>query len=104
MGKGKRSSVSLEPPLTSADILLPNEKLLEPAPVYPQTPNHDEQDAPIFVLLTTYLSYFILIVVGHVRDFFGHWLSPKSFHHLYIKVCLSRDSNMLIFDFNVICV
>lgn len=28
-------------------------------------------DVPLFVLLSTYLSYAVLIIVGHIRDFFG---------------------------------
>ncbi|KAI0239541.1 serine palmitoyltransferase component [Massospora cicadina] len=28
-------------------------------------------DVPIFVLITTYLSFVLLVLIGHVRDFFG---------------------------------
>lgn len=37
---------------------------------------------PYYVLLCTYLSYLILITLGHVRDFFGKRFSPESFQHL----------------------
>lgn len=45
-------------------------------------PAHVEQDPPYYILLSTYISYLILICVGHVRDFVGKRLSPKSYTHL----------------------
>jgi hypothetical protein len=41
-----------------------------------------EQDPPYYILLSTYISYLILIVLGHVRDFVGKRLSPASYKHL----------------------
>jgi len=43
---------------------------------------HVEQDPPYYILLSTYISYLILIVLGHVRDFVGKRLSPASYKHL----------------------
>ncbi|KAI9005697.1 pyridoxal phosphate-dependent transferase [Hyaloraphidium curvatum] len=41
-----------------------------PPPPAPET--HGVPDAaPLFVLVTTYLSYLVLILFGHLRDFFG---------------------------------
>lgn len=40
------------------------------------------QEPGYYVYLTTYLSYVILIVVGHLRDFFGKRFYPRAFHHL----------------------
>lgn len=31
----------------------------------------DMESAPLFILVTTYLSYLVLIIFGHLRDFFG---------------------------------
>ena len=45
-------------------------------------PPHVEQDPPYYILLSTYISYLILIVLGHVRDFVGKKLSPASYKHL----------------------
>ena len=43
---------------------------------------HNEQDPPYYILLSTYLSYVILICIGHVRDFFGKRLRTKEYSHL----------------------
>ncbi|KAJ3503930.1 hypothetical protein NLJ89_g8211 [Agrocybe chaxingu] len=45
-------------------------------------PPHVEQDPPYYILLSTYISYLILICLGHVRDFVGKRLSPASYRHL----------------------
>lgn len=45
-------------------------------------PAHVEQDPPYYILLSTYISYLILICLGHVRDFVGKRLSPSSYKHL----------------------
>lgn len=39
-------------------------------------------EPPYYYLLTTYLSYLILIVFGHVRDFFGKRFRPDHYKHL----------------------
>ncbi|TGZ83611.1 PLP-dependent transferase [Ascodesmis nigricans] len=41
-----------------------------------------EDDPPYYYLLTTYISYLILIVFGHVRDFFGKIFREKNYKHL----------------------
>ena len=41
-----------------------------------------EQDPPYYILLSTYISYLILICLGHVRDFVGKRLNPSSYKHL----------------------
>ena len=45
-------------------------------------PEHVEQDPPYYILLSTYISYLILIVLGHIRDFVGKRLNPKWYSHL----------------------
>jgi 7-keto-8-aminopelargonate synthetase-like enzyme len=42
----------------------------------------EEANVPLFTLLTTYLSYAILIGIGHIRDFFGKRFRPKAYRHL----------------------
>ncbi|KAG6827554.1 hypothetical protein H0H92_011305 [Tricholoma furcatifolium] len=44
--------------------------------------SHVEQDPPYYILLSTYISYLILIVIGHIRDFVGKRLFPKAYTHL----------------------
>lgn len=41
-----------------------------------------EQDPPYYILLSTYISYLILIVIGHIRDFVGKRINPKYYTHL----------------------
>jgi serine palmitoyltransferase len=41
-----------------------------------------EDEPPYYFLLTTYLSYLILIVFGHVRDFFGKRFRESHYRHL----------------------
>lgn len=47
--------------------------------------DHDElEEAPLLVLVTTYVSFIILIVFGHLRDFIGKRLKPSSYNHLKV--------------------
>ncbi|OUM57610.1 hypothetical protein PIROE2DRAFT_17352 [Piromyces sp. E2] len=41
------------------------------------------EEAPFYVLITTYLSYLILIIFGHIRDFFGKIF--KSGEYAYLR-------------------
>ena len=41
-----------------------------------------EQDPPYYILLTTYLSYILVIFFGHLRDFFGKRFKPADYRHL----------------------
>lgn len=41
-----------------------------------------EDEPPYYFLITTYISYLILIVFGHVRDFFGKRFRQKHYRHL----------------------
>lgn len=43
------------------------------------------EEAPLFIILLTYLSYIILIVFGHVRDFLGKRLRPSAYKHLSVR-------------------
>ncbi|KAF9260729.1 serine palmitoyltransferase 2 [Marasmius fiardii PR-910] len=43
---------------------------------------HVEKDPPYYILLSTYISYLILICLGHMRDFLGKRLNPKAYRHL----------------------
>ncbi|CAE7220898.1 unnamed protein product [Rhizoctonia solani] len=42
----------------------------------------EEQDPPYYVLLCTYVSYVVLIVIGHMRDWFGKRFWRDSYRHL----------------------
>ena len=39
-------------------------------------------EPPYYYLLTTYISYLILILFGHVRDYFGKRFKPQHYRHL----------------------
>ena len=41
-----------------------------------------EQDPPYYILLTTYISYIMVICLGHVRDFFGKRFRSANYRHL----------------------
>ncbi|PCH37583.1 serine palmitoyltransferase 2 [Wolfiporia cocos MD-104 SS10] len=47
-----------------------------------QYKSYPEQDPPYYILLTTYLSYLLVICLGHIRDFFGKRLRPSHYKHL----------------------
>jgi serine palmitoyltransferase len=47
-----------------------------------QLKDHQEPDPPYYILITTYLSYIFLIVLGHIRDFVGKRLKPVKYRHL----------------------
>ncbi|KAJ7067799.1 pyridoxal phosphate-dependent transferase [Mycena amicta] len=53
-------------------------KHIPTAPILP----HVDQAAPYYILLSTYISYLILIVMGHIRDFLGKRFHPASYRHL----------------------
>ncbi|WVR03753.1 hypothetical protein IAU60_000748 [Kwoniella sp. DSM 27419] len=47
-------------------------------PIHPA----EEPQPSYFVLLNTYISYILLIVIGHMRDFFGKRFRPADYAHL----------------------
>ncbi|KAI8809477.1 pyridoxal phosphate-dependent transferase [Cladochytrium replicatum] len=97
MGKGKRAHFEKldQIPVSSLDVLSPPPLLDGPPPLYKPDPSgkkHDldeeeivEEQAPLFVLITTYISYFVLIVFGHIRDFFGMRFKPEQYKHIRVQ-------------------
>ncbi|GME28173.1 serine palmitoyltransferase [Neofusicoccum parvum] len=47
-----------------------------------QFPDPIEDEPPYYFLLTTYISYLVLIIFGHVRDFFGKRFKQNNYKHL----------------------
>ncbi|KAJ3783947.1 serine palmitoyltransferase 2 [Lentinula aff. detonsa] len=43
---------------------------------------HVDQEPPYYILFSTYISYLILIVLGHMRDFLGKRFHSYSYRHL----------------------
>ncbi|KIJ33564.1 hypothetical protein M422DRAFT_183185, partial [Sphaerobolus stellatus SS14] len=41
-----------------------------------------EEDPPYYILVLTYLSYILLILFGHIRDFFGKRFRSQAYRHL----------------------
>ncbi|KAI8827567.1 serine palmitoyltransferase component [Chytriomyces hyalinus] len=110
MGKGSRahfrSNLISQTPLSSADLLSQTPLLDAPTGMFKQEKLDDKrkteelggfvnhgaegidhciEKTPLHVLITTYLSYFILIITGHLRDFIGFRLNPQAFAHLRNK-------------------
>ncbi|ORY06312.1 PLP-dependent transferase [Basidiobolus meristosporus CBS 931.73] len=92
MGKGKRANLEFlkNSPITEENIN-PSKELLTPpllkepvnSPFVPTTNatsaaqqpaesgNEDLENVPLFILISTYFGYIVLIMFGHIRDFFG---------------------------------
>lgn len=50
----------------------------------------DEPEPPYYIILTTYMSYLLLIILGHLRDFFGKRFYPHKYKHLMphkVRIC-----------------
>jgi len=45
-------------------------------------PEPIEDEPPYYYLITTYISYLILIIFGHIRDFFGKRFKAQHYRHL----------------------
>ncbi|KAJ7805777.1 pyridoxal phosphate-dependent transferase [Mycena olivaceomarginata] len=43
---------------------------------------HVPQEPPYYIVISTYISYLILICLGHIRDFLGRRFHPKAYQHL----------------------
>ncbi|WLF79385.1 serine palmitoyltransferase component [Lodderomyces elongisporus] len=54
-------------------------------PVGEPLPTPIDDDPPYVIYLSTYLNFLILILIGHVRDFFGKIFKPKEYGHLVEK-------------------
>lgn len=54
-----------------------------PAPVPRRVEEEDE--CPLYILVTTYLGYLMMAIFGHVRDFFGKIFKPDSYKHLRVQ-------------------
>ncbi|KAL4911533.1 hypothetical protein BDW74DRAFT_184825 [Aspergillus multicolor] len=50
-------------------------------------------DPPYFIILTTYISYLVVIFLGHFQDFVARWLKPDTFQHLK-----ARDGYVSLYD------
>jgi serine palmitoyltransferase len=87
MGKGERAHVDYTPPLSSSDIIPSKGKTTDSPVIFQPSTKPQEFDAnvekvPLIHLITTYLSYLILIVIGHCRDFVYKRTHPELYYHL----------------------
>lgn len=58
---------------------------IAPAPVphhFKKTQEGEDDDCPLYILVTTYLSYLMIAIFGHMRDFFGKLFFRESYKHL----------------------
>lgn len=60
------------------------ETSINPKPTEPPRRHEAGEEAPLFVLITTYLGYALIIIVGHFEEFFGKLLFPERFKHLRV--------------------
>ena len=45
-------------------------------------PPEEIEETPLYVLIVTYFDYFLLVLLGHIRDFFGKRLRKQAYAHL----------------------
>ena len=55
--------------------------------------SYPEQDPPYYILLTTYLSYLLVICLGHLRDFMGKRFRRSAYRHLLAHDVSPRRSS-----------
>lgn len=54
-------------------------------PVGEPLPMPIDDEPPYIIYIATYINYLILIIIGHIRDFFGKIFKPKEYEHLIEK-------------------
>jgi len=64
-----------------SELISPVKTALAPIP---KATKKDEDECPLYILVTTYLGYLMLSIFGHIRDFFGKIFSPQDFRHLKV--------------------
>ncbi|KAK9728812.1 serine palmitoyltransferase component [Basidiobolus ranarum] len=112
MGKGKRANLEflkntniteanlspskelLTPPLLKEPI----NTLVSPTSQQPAESEPEElENVPLFILISTYFGYIVLIIFGHIRDFFGKRFksaeyAPFSFQNGYAPILSDFES------------
>ena len=74
-------------PLTTSSSVISGALESATLPVLPSTKRNEHEvleEAPLHVLISTYLGYLVLIVFGHVRDFFGSRFKQQEYAHLKV--------------------
>lgn len=124
MGKGKRAhtisipSINLKPPKSSSDHSYApsfvNTTLSEATSVITKTERwqpprkpkmkyddleHKMEAAPLYVLVCTYLNYFVLILFGHLRDILGKLFKPEDYSHLRMNQVRPKFSALFTFTY-----
>lgn len=66
------------PSTTSTDLAI------NPKPKSPPRQHEAGEEAPLFVLITTYLGYALIIMIGHIEELIGKILYPDEFKHLRV--------------------
>lgn len=71
-----------------APLIHPSHKYVSRHPEGQPIVNPIEDEPPQYYFVTTYISYLILIIFGHVRDWFGKRFKEKKYSHLKVQnVC-----------------
>jgi len=70
-------------PVNNSSVVRQNfTKQKEKTKITPLDEDHLIEEAPLSVLVTTYLGYLIVIIFGHIRDFFGKRFKSMEYAHL----------------------
>lgn len=75
----------------SAMLKLGHDQPKADARIEPTVADEEMESTPYLTAVMTYLGYLVLILVGHLRDFFGKRFRPKEYEHL-------REQNVLLND------
>lgn len=62
----------------------PTESAINPKPTAPPRQHEAGEEAPLFVLITTYLGYALLIAIGHFEEFVCKLFNHERFRHLRV--------------------
>ncbi|KAJ2831354.1 serine palmitoyltransferase component [Coemansia erecta] len=80
----------------SVAVSAPAETKVQTAPKeLPHEKPHEVQDIPFFTLMTTYMSFLLLVVLAHFEDFFGKIFMPKQ----YVQVRVQNGYAPMVSDF-----
>ncbi|KAJ1803614.1 serine palmitoyltransferase component, partial [Coemansia sp. RSA 2598] len=76
----------------------PQAKATATAKAASSSPSHDAgelESVPTFILVTTYLSFLMLIIFAHLRDFFGKLVYPE----MYVQLREQNGYAPMVSDF-----
>jgi serine palmitoyltransferase len=73
-----------------------------PLPKKHKSSAQEEDECPLYILISTYLGYLMLTIFGHLRDFFGKIFFPLEFKHLK-EHDVNKMSVIIVLNFKGLC-